>query len=296
MSIKPKLSILLITFNQESYIQQCLDGILIQKIPFEFEIIIADDCSEDKTLTIIEQTFKQKDLPYTILDSDKNIGMAKNYKRGFSACSGTYVATLEGDDYWTDPERLIKHVDFLDRHHECVLSFNRFVKFNEKTCRFYVEDWEHLENFEYITTHQMALSNRIGNLSACVFRLNDIKKLGTNFFEQEVADWGLGMALGQFGLMAKMKEVMSVYRIHSKGQWSKLSESEKTHNLMEMIEKWDRYLNYNFTKEFTTHKNRLIKPSTDRQQKLNVFSYFYNLLKFFIPKKIKVFIKNHLCK
>ena len=128
-----KLSILLVSYNHENYIQQGLKGIAIQQCNFEFEVIVADDCSTDNTLILIRDELGKKGLDYKVLESTQNLGLEMNYKRGFEACQGEYIAVLEGDDYWTDPFRLQKHADFLDQHHECSMSFNRLIVFDQTT-------------------------------------------------------------------------------------------------------------------------------------------------------------------
>ncbi len=259
-----KLSILLVSYNHNEYIDECLDGILMQKFSCKYEIIVADDCSDDETLEIIKNRLSLASIEYVIVPSDINLGIVKNYQTSFSYCRGEYIAIIEGDDYWTDPERLEKHVKFLDSHRECVLSFNRFARFDGRLSRFEVVDWSVPDDFEYITTSMMAQGNRIGNLSACVLRRSAVERLKPDLFEMEIADWMLGMALGGSGLIVYLKDVMSVYRIHSQGQWSAFSEQEQKCKIMELIDIYDTYLGYKFSAEFTAYKERLSSPDNYR--------------------------------
>lgn len=184
-----ELSVLLVTYNQEKYINECLEGILIQDIDFKWELVVADDCSSDNTLQIIREKLVATGVRCVYLNSKTNLGISKNYERGFAACKGEYIAVIEGDDYWTDPQRLKKHVSFLDMHRECVMSFNRKVVYNVEWRRFSVAKWDAPDNYEYITTRKLIMGNCIGNLSTCVFRRSVMEKLKPGLFDIGVADW-----------------------------------------------------------------------------------------------------------
>ncbi len=291
-----KLSILLITYNQEKYIEECINGIIEQYLPYEFEIIVADDFSSDKTLSIIKARLGEKNFPLEVLFNDKNLGISKNYKRAFQQCKGEYVAIIEGDDYWTDKNRLFKHVKFLDEHDECVMSFNRFVIYHEENRKFEIPSWDSRDNFEYITTSRLAQGNCIGNMSACVFRNSALKKIRPNLFELNVADWMLGMVIGQFGLLAKHKDIMSVYRITSNGKWNSLSSIEKRKRILKNIELYNKYLEYNYNDEFTFYKKKIMKENNQVILKMIFLTtiippILIYLFKLFVPEKLIYYIK-----
>ncbi len=97
------LSVLLITYNQGKYIRECLDSILMQEMPESCEIIVADDHSTDNTPAIIKEVLRHTNINYRILESTQNLGIDKNYQRGFAACKGKYIAVMEGDDTGQTP-------------------------------------------------------------------------------------------------------------------------------------------------------------------------------------------------
>lgn len=103
---KPIVSICCITYNHESYIKEALDGFVMQKTNFPFEIVISDDCSKDGTREIIAE-YKAKH-PNLIRDVSpkKNMGAIPNFLYVQKEAIGKYVALCEGDDYWTDPYKL----------------------------------------------------------------------------------------------------------------------------------------------------------------------------------------------
>ncbi len=150
----PLVSIGCITYNHAPYIRQCLEGFLMQKTTFPFEIIINDDCSTDGTTEIVkEYADKYPDLIIPIFHEENQYqkGVRGIYaKFVYPKVRGKYIALCEGDDYWIDPLKLQKQVDFLEEHPECSMCFHR--------CRELVEDdikidissvFQHLEERYY---------------------------------------------------------------------------------------------------------------------------------------------------
>lgn len=110
------VSIVVITYNHENYIRQCLDSILMQEINCSIEIIIGDDCSTDKTPEIIkEYSEKYPNLIKSYLRMT-NLGATKNQYDCFTKSSGKYIAILDGDDFWTDKSKLTTQINFLENN------------------------------------------------------------------------------------------------------------------------------------------------------------------------------------
>lgn len=290
-----KLSILIICYNQEKYIKQCIESIIMQRIPFKYEVVVADDGSNDKTLSIIKDKMSSIIQNLIILDNSKNYGISKNYQRSFVECKGEYVAVIEGDDYWTDPERLIKHLHFLDNHRECVMSMNRFIIYNEDLGKFSFKEWNLLEDFSYITAQEMATENKLGNLSACVFRKSEIDKIKPDLYNLKIADWMLGLVLSQNGFISILKELMSVYRIHKNGEWTKMPIKKRNETLIECIDTYNQYLEYKYDKEFNSYKkslNERVKPKLLNYPIINFLPPIIVItFKLLFPKVALLFIK-----
>lgn len=120
-----KVSACIITYNHEKYIRECLEGAINQIIDYEYEIVISDDKSSDNTLQIcLEYASKYPNL-IRILPSEFNLGMIGNWIKSISNCKGKYIALCEGDDYWTDPLKLKKQVDFLEENGGYVACYKR---------------------------------------------------------------------------------------------------------------------------------------------------------------------------
>ena len=119
---KPLVSVVMITYNHEKYIKQSLDAILSQQTNFDFEVVVGEDKSTDSTLEICKSYGDKINLIY----SDNNVGMIPNYIRTIRAAKGKYIAVCEGDDYWIDPLKLQKQVDFLETNPEYVICWTDY--------------------------------------------------------------------------------------------------------------------------------------------------------------------------
>ncbi len=138
----PIVSICCMAFNHASFIRECLDGFLMQEPPTGilagdpwYEILIHDDCSTDGTEDIIrEYAAKYPDKIFPLYEQENQYSKGKiidayNYDRA----QGKYIAVCEGDDYWTDPKKLQKQVDFLESHPEFSACWHRVKHHNVNT-------------------------------------------------------------------------------------------------------------------------------------------------------------------
>lgn len=120
MHLQPKVSVCVVTYNQEQYITQCLQSIVEQEVDFNFEIIVSDDGSTDNTQNII-LNFAKKYPSIRPIFHDKNIGALKNFIFAHRQAKGEYVAHIDGDDYIL-PNKLQSQSDYLDAHDEISFS------------------------------------------------------------------------------------------------------------------------------------------------------------------------------
>ncbi len=116
MNNGPKISVAVITYNQQDTIAQTLDSILMQKGDFELELVVGEDCSKDNTWNICrEYALRYPDI-VRLLPNTHNLGIMGNFARVMKACSGDFVAICAGDDYWCDEQKLQKQLFFLNQH------------------------------------------------------------------------------------------------------------------------------------------------------------------------------------
>lgn len=108
------LSICCTTYNHEKYLKKALDSILMQKVNFDFEVIIGEDCSTDNSRKILKEYERSNPSFFNIIYHERNVGSSKNFMEVYSKACGKYVIVLETDDYWTDPNKLQTQVDILE--------------------------------------------------------------------------------------------------------------------------------------------------------------------------------------
>ena len=167
--MEPLVSICCITYNHAPYIKECIEGFLMQKTTFPIEILIHDDCSTDGTTEIIKDYEKQyPDLIFPLYEEENQYQKGKaseidfyNYKRA----RGKYIAYCEGDDYWTDPLKLQKQVDFMEANQEYSVCFHDFQVYNESTQTYrnmVYKDISKLINGEIDVTNEMILNFSFG--------------------------------------------------------------------------------------------------------------------------------------
>lgn len=254
---KPILSILLITYQHERYIQQAIESIFAQDFAGPIELIIADDASTDNTLDIIKK-FDGIDARFRFhfLEPKGNLGITKNYQRGFQACHGDFVAVLEGDDYWSHPEKLKRQIAFLDAHPECVMcAVNCFLEnssVNSFKPRGVVGD-----HFSLLTSADLIADNIISNFSTCMYRLSALQTLPPTLFELRAYDWIVHIAMGLHGLLGYIHEPMSVYRLHTHGTWTKIPHSERLKRQLEMLPSYDKVTEFMFHDNFVLLKREI---------------------------------------
>jgi len=120
------VSICCITYNHEPYLRQALDSFLMQKTSFNYEIVLAEDCSTDGTRKICVEYAEKYPDTIRYIWSDTNVGAVENEARALRATRGKYIALCEGDDYWTDALKLQKQVSFMEAHPEYSVTFHRY--------------------------------------------------------------------------------------------------------------------------------------------------------------------------
>jgi glycosyltransferase involved in cell wall biosynthesis len=122
----------MLTYNHEAWIASAIDSALAQSVPFSVEILVADDCSTDGTREIVREYAERHPETIRTFLPDQNLGVAGIWLRAARQCRGEYVAILEGDDYWTSPEKLARQVALLDSHRDWVSCFHGATLFTRR--------------------------------------------------------------------------------------------------------------------------------------------------------------------
>lgn len=226
----PLVSICSITYNHAPYIRQCLDGFLMQKTKFKYEIIIHDDASTDGTAEIIkEYAEKYPDLITPIFQTENQYskGLRGFYARFvYPRAKGKYIALCDGDDYWTDPLKLQKQVDFLEVNPEYVMCSHRFKQYLQERS-VYEDDW-YGDIFDGISYSLETLIHG-GWYHTPLSVMFQSEKLNLEEYKKytNAKDATLFFHLLKKGKGYMLPDKMAVYRVHLGGVWSGVSREEQ---------------------------------------------------------------------
>ncbi|KAA0893322.1 glycosyltransferase [Oryzomonas rubra] len=241
-----KLSVLMITYNHEKYIAQALDSILMQKVNFDYEIVIGEDCSTDNTRSILLEYHEKYPGKIRLLLPEKNLGMTNNFVTTFKSCTGDYIALLEGDDYWTSSDKLQDQVDFLDAHPSCAICFHNSEEFYDDGTK---PSWNYCaDNQQEISSLKDLLlyCNFIPTCSA-LFRNRLFEDFPDWYYTLGMGDWTLHILNAQHGDIGYINRVLGRHRHHVGGVWSLRNQ---VRNILDVINAYnvvDEYLNHVYT-------------------------------------------------
>ena len=293
----PLVSIITFTYNHEKFIAKAIEGFLIQKTSFPIEVLINEDASTDGTAAIVRKY--EAEHPEII----KGFYQAENqYSKGenptafyLSIAKGKYIALCDGDDYWTDPLKLQKQVDFLKEHQDISACYHPAYQLFEKTGKFkgiIGRRTGGVYSFDE-TLYMQGLP-----LCSLMFRRNLIPNpIPSWFYNVSAGDQALFFMLAKQGRIAFLENVSAVYRYHSQGIWSNtsfLTQLEKSHqtrkiiysNLLadnpELLAKMLRWNNSHVAKLSMRHFMRIIrKKEKERLYPYIKFALQYDLIETF---------------
>ncbi|MFK7059230.1 glycosyltransferase [Flavobacterium oreochromis] len=230
-----KISVCMITYNHEKYIKQAIESVLMQVTDFDFELIISNDNSNDYTDKVINDllTSHPKANRIKYIKNQQNLGMMLNFVQALQNCQGEYVALCEGDDYWTDPKKIQKQVDFLDKNPSFSICYHS-VAIDEGTT--ISEDHITKKVNEHTTIHDLALGNYIHTCSV-VYRNNLFVNFPDYFYYAPVGDYFIHLLNAQYGDIYHISEKMANYRIHNSSYWSSKADKERISIWIEFLEK-----------------------------------------------------------
>lgn len=236
------VSVCMITYNHEIFIREAIEGILMQKTDFPIELIIGEDCSTDNTRNIVlEYASKYPNIIRPLLP-DSNLGMMKNFIVTMQAALGKYIALCEGDDYWTDPYKLQKQVDFLEANEEYSICFHPVKVLNENE-RELVDDFITREVAETTTILDLAEGNYMHTPSVVFRRNQEVFDTLNSMGALPAGDYVLHMLNSKYGMIKKLPEIMGVYRVHDGGVWSDKAYEFRVRKTIETYEKIKKHFN-----------------------------------------------------
>ena len=240
-----KVSVAMITYNHEQFIAEAIEGVLMQKTDFAVELVIGDDCSTDGTRAIVRSYGEGYPERIRLLLPEHNLGAHANFVATIDACGGQYIALCEGDDYWTDPLKLQKQVEFLEAHPECAMCFHEAYDL-----------WPNGHKTEYVRSRQTDIKPFYGledvvvrhfiPTASIVYRngLTDVSHSG--FPQITAGDWMLHVMLAEKGALAFLDQNWSVRRVHPGGVMSMGAPESVAKHVMLSANIIDQYLRGRF--------------------------------------------------
>ncbi len=261
----PIVSICSTAFNLESCIEEAINSFLMQETNFPFEILLRDDCSTDNTAAIMkEYATRYPTLIKPVYERENTYSKGiKPMLQLIKIAKGKYIATCDADDYWTDPLKLQKQVDFMENNpfnggcfHDCFIVYE-----GEKSSQ-----KQHLRIGNRKITEDVDLTSIIDenniDSSSIVFR-NFIDKIPKYWTETSKDDYALMILIAEQGKIKYLPEVMSSYRIHDDSIWSSRSEIYKEEEAIKF---------YNLLQEHFADNESVLKALSRKKK------YSYHLL------------------
>ena len=270
LSDKPLVSVCMITYNHEKYIAEAIEGVLMQEVDFEVELIIADDCSTDRTGEIVKSFIETHPrgnwIKYTY--HQENRGMMSNFIWAMEQCQGEYIALCEGDDYWIDKRKLRKQTNFLLENSEFSLVSHYSKKIIFDSCDFQTfgklyRDVYDLNDPDY---HFLAIPT-----ASIVFR--NVIKFPLWVYKVYAGDRALIFLASHYGKIKVLDFYGAIYRVH--------------HNGIEQKYKKDKFSlpRRNLT-EYPVYYNLALPKFKNRIARKIAWNHFYLSIQYFLNFKI----------
>ena len=242
---EPLVSVCTITYNHEAYLRQAIESVLAQQTSFDFELVIGEDCSTDQTREIALEYQKAHPDVVRVLRNTARLGAMKNFEHTLAACRSKYVAFLDGDDFWTSPQKLQRQVDVLEAHRDISVVFHpvHIVPEPEPGQARVFPRWVMPQR----TSIRDVLRGIYMHTSSLMVRNPHFDRMPSWYHEMYMSDWPLVVLCARHGDIYSIPEPMASYRQTGSGIWSPLSWMEQSKHLMEACLAMDRGLSHEYS-------------------------------------------------
>lgn len=252
MSAIPKVSVLMPTYNHEAYIRQAVESAVGQQTNFAFELVVGEDCSTDGTRAILLELQQAHPQIVRLLLQEQNLGGPRNFAATFAACRGQYIAMLEGDDYWTHPQKLQKQADLLDAHPEWAICFHptRVVhQDGSQPPHLYPANWSQ----PVVTVEELFRGNFLSTCSV-MFRNRLFGPMPSWHSDIVPGDWALHILNADRGQIGFLDEVLADYRVHPQGMWSNKDRTAREVAILQMLSRIDQHFAGKYARQIDAYR------------------------------------------
>jgi glycosyltransferase involved in cell wall biosynthesis len=243
----PKISVCITTYNHEDFIAQALDSVLEQSLNWPIEIIVGEDGSIDATKEIVESYASQHEYIRAFYRDEKDKIYLHgrptgrfNFIQNIKQAEGEYIALLDGDDYWANPEKLTTQARILDSHPGISIVFHRVVNSVDGSSGGLFPSQERYPEGIY-STNDLLENNFIATASVMFRRKKDFS-FPEYLYRVPYADWPLHLLNSRSGNVYLLDDVMAVRREHGGGRWSSSDKFEQY--------RWDIEFFYEMSRSF----------------------------------------------
>lgn len=273
MNDKIMVSVTCTVYNHEKYLRKCLDGFVMQKTNFKFEVLIHDDASTDASADIIREYEKKypdiiKPIYQTVNQYSQGIKISPTYL--YPRAKGKYLAWCEGDDYWCDENKLQKQFDVMEKHPECSICVHKVESILENGKK--LEKFHPAFNINKRIVDNDAYVELMTDRSYYLFQtssyfirksLFDYKNKPEFWANSDVGDVPIILYCVSKGNLYYIDEVMSCYRNNSIGSWTNTVSYDTskliahTKKMLELFKSYDKYLDYKYTNNIKKIEKRI---------------------------------------
>lgn len=221
-SHRPTVSTVIISYNHQAFIVEAIESALEQRGDFHHEILLSDDGSTDGTTQIIAQYAEKYPDRIRNISTEKNLGISANYRHSFREAGGNFVSILEGDDYWTDPDKTLRQAEFLAAHPEAEAVFSRIELLDMVRNRYRL--LKRQDNLPALLTGAHFARNEhlnlIVNFSSMMIRRQTLLQMPSSSYEPRLSEITLAFYLDRLGKIGFIDKSMGVYRLNPSSVWT----------------------------------------------------------------------------
>lgn len=244
----PRVSVAIIAYRHERYIARALESALEQRAPFPIEIVVGDDASPDRTGEIIRRIASTHAAQVRAIHHTANVGGARNLAAVLAACRGEFVALLEGDDYWIEPHKLARQVEWLDRHPDCPAVCHYGILVDQDDRKIGETPGPALRP-ERIDLPTALLGNPMPTASLVYRRalMPQLPAWAEGLFMQDAP---IAAELASLGALHVMPGFWSAYRMHGGGMWTSAGQVRQLEASLAFYDRGGRRFPHGRSREF----------------------------------------------